>query len=282
MLLFLFGKDTYLARQKLGEILKRYGQLPKAKRNLQVLDCTEASLEDVQKELTTSSLFQKKKLLVLKNVFQSKDIADTLFTQREVLQKSVDTLLFFEEGEDLPHPLFLFLKKYAKSQEFRPLARTGVLTWAEKELQNYGKTIGKDALALLVDETGNNLWRLSQEILKLAAFLGKKTMVREEDVKNLLHLSLETDIFSTLQAIAVQDRAKALELLCAHIKKGDEPLYILAMLATQLRRKIFEVAHNSSTAKLEQSFERVFETDKNIKTGRVGPASALYQFAAGA
>ncbi|MEK6837599.1 MAG: hypothetical protein AABX69_03025, partial [Nanoarchaeota archaeon] len=107
-------------------------------------------------------------------------------------------------------------------------------------------------------------------------------IVREEDVKNLLHLSLETDIFSTLQAIAVQDRAKALELLCAHIKKGDEPLYILAMLATQLRRKIFEVAHNSSTAKLEQSFERVFETDKNIKTGRMKPASALYQFAAGA
>jgi len=272
MLVFLFGKDTFRSRQKLGEILQRYNQLPKTKRNLRFLDCTEASLEDVQKELTTSSLFQEKKLLVLKNVFQNKDIADALFEQSEALAKNSDTVLFFEEGEVLSHPLFLFLQKHAKSQEFKPLERASTLAWAEKEFREYSKTIERDALSLLVGNTGNNLWRLSQEILKLAAFVGTRTSVRKEDVKNLLRLSLEADIFATLQAIALQDRAKALELLSLHIKQGDEPLRILSMIAMQLRR--------SSSAKLEQSFEKVFETDKNIKTGRMKPASALYLFAA--
>ena len=280
MLLFLFGKDTYRARQKLGEILKRYGQLPKAQRNLQVLDCAEASLEDTQKELTISSLFQEKKLLVLKNVFQNKDLAEALFKQKDMLEKNADTLLFFEDGEVLPHPLLSFLKKHAKSQECKPFDRTSTLAWVEKEFQEYGKTIEKDALAFLIGETGNNLWRLSQEIAKLAAFLGTRLGVRAEDVKNLLHLSLEADIFLTLQAIAVQDRAKALHLLSLHIKQGEEPLRILSMIAMQFRRKIFEVAQNFSTAKLKQSFEKVFEADKNIKTGRVKPASALYLFAA--
>jgi len=272
MLVFLFGKDTFRSRQKLGEILQRYSQLPKAKRNLRFLDCAEMILEDVQKELTTSSLFQEKKLLVLKNVFQNKDFADTLFEQREALAKNSDTVLFFEEGEILSHPLFSFLKKHAKSQEFKPLSKAGTLTFANKELEKYGKTAAQDALLLLVGETGNNLWRLSQEILKLAAFLGKRASVHKEDVKNLLCLSLEADIFATLQAIALQDRAKALELLSLHIKQGDEPLRILSTIATQLRR--------APAAKLEQSFEKVFEADKNIKTGRVKPASALYLFAA--
>lgn len=273
MLVFLFGKDTFRAHEKLSEILKRYGQLPKAKRNLRVIDCAQSSIQDVQEELSISSLFQEKKLLVLKNVFQNKDLADALFGQKDALKKSSDTLLFFEEGEESSHPLCSFLKENAKSQEFKPLARASTLAWAEKEFQQYGKTIEKDALSLLVGETGNNLWRLSQEILKLAAFLGKKTTVRAEDVKNLLHLSLEADMFSTLQAIALQDRAKALELLSLHIKQGDEPLRILSMIAMQLRR--------TSAAKLEQSFEKVFETDKNIKTGRVEGSSALYLFAAG-
>lgn len=278
MLVFLFGKDTYRSREKLGEILKHYGQLPKEKKNLQVFDCAEASLEDVQKELTTPSLFGEKKLLVLKNFFQNKDLANTLFAQRETLQKSADTLLFFEEGQaQEEHPLFLFLKKHSKSQEFKPLTRASTFVFAEKEFQQYGKTIEKDALFFLIGETGNNLWRLSQEILKLASFLGKKTTVRAEDVKNLLHLSLGAEIFSTLQAISLQNRGKALELLSLHVKQGDEPLYILAMLAMQCRRIL-------ETADVKQKglslFEKVFEADKNIKTGRMKPASALYQFVA--
>ena len=280
MLLFLFGKDTYRARQKLGEILKRYGQLPKAQRNVRVIDCSQESTEDVQGELRTSSLFQEKKFLILKNVFQNKDAADALFEQREALLKTLDTVLFFEEGEVLAHTLLSFLQKHAKSQEFKPLSRASTLAFAVKEFQKYGKTIEKDAIALLVGETGSNLWRLSQEILKLAAFLGKRTSVHKEDVKNLLHLSLEADIFLTLQAIAQKDRAKALELLSLHIKQGDEPLRILSMIAMQLRRMLESQALNFSQEKLSQSFEKVFEADRNIKTGRVKPASALYLFAA--
>lgn len=276
MLIFLFGKDTYRSREKLGEILKRYETLPKEKRNLQVLDCSQASIEDVQEELRTPSLFQKKKFLVFKNVFQNKDLADALFEQKEALPKNADTLLFFEE-EGSTHPLFSFLKENAKSQEFKPLTRVSTLAWAEKEFQKYGKIVGKDALFLLIGETGNNLWRLSQEILKLAAFLGERTSVRKEDVKNLLHLNLKADIFSTIDAIARQENGKALELLSFHIKKGDEPLYILTMLAMQCR-KILEAADIKQ--KELSLFEKVFETDKNIKTGRMKPASALYQFVA--
>lgn len=268
MLVFLFGKDTYRSREKLGEILEHYNKLPKTKRNLRVFDCTQSSLQDVREEMSIPSLFGEKKLLVLQYVFQNKDLADALFEQKEALQKSADTLLFFEEEENM-HPLVSFLKENAKSQEFKPLTRTSTLAWVEKEFQKYGKAVGKDALVLLIGETGNNLWRLSQEILKLAAFLGTRTIVKVQDVKNLLHLSLE-----------YEEGGEALEFVSSHIKKGDDPLYILAMFAMQLRRKIFEVAQDSSTAKLEQSFEKIFEADKNIKTGRMKPASALYQFVA--
>lgn len=305
MLLFLFGKDTFRSREKLREILARFGQLPKAKRNLQVLDCRNASVEDVQRELSTRSLFQEKKLLVLRNVFQNKDVADALFEQRETLKKSSDTILFFEQGEEDTHPLFSFLKEEAKSQEFKPLSKTGTLAWGQKEFKKYGKTAEQDAILLLVGETGNNLWRLSQEILKLAAFLGKRTNLHAKDLQSLLHLSFEPDIFATLDALALNKREKALELLSLHIKKGDEPLRILSMLATQCRRilevqdlekrgqsssvlslhpwaqrKASALSRNFMQEKLEQSFEKVYETDRNIKTGLLKPASALYLFAA--
>lgn len=309
MLLFLLGKDTYLARQKLDEIVARFLQLPKAKRSLRVIDCAQEDFGQVEQEIQTSSLFGERKLLVLKNACS---LAHVFIEAKDLLTKSPHTIVFFEQKEVEPaNPLLLFLKEHAKTQGFKPLGRAATLAFTKKEFQRYGKQIEQDALFVLCQETGDDLWRLSEEVKKLVAYLGKREVVQRRDVQELLHpsVALDANIFSTLDAILLGQRQKALALLCAHLKKGDEPLYILSMVAMHLRRaleakdlkersvspqsiaktlslhpwaakKLFEVLQGFSQEKLFWSFEKVVEMDRDIKTGLLEPAGSLYSFVA--
>lgn len=309
MLIFLFGEDTFRSRAKLLEILKRYEELKRGKQYVEVVDVLEENAQDVREALAATSLFQEKKLLVFKNVFASERIASTLYTERKKLADSPDTILFFEEGNVPESPLRSFLEKTARTQEFKPLTHARTLVFTREEFKRFGKAIQKDALTLLVQETGSNLWRLSREILTLVSFSGTRNDVTKEDVQLLLHLSLESNVFATVDALSLGERSRALELLALHIKKGESLVVLAASIAGQLRRllevhelagkglplltiqntlsmkpflarKLFEISRRFTKEKLWQFFEKALELDRNIKTGRVPAHSALYLFAA--
>ena len=310
MIIFLYGQDTYRSRQKLQEIIERYKKIHKTGLNLSSFEGEKLVFQDFQKEFQTVSMFKEKKLTIIRNVFfnnKATDFKEKFLKNSRVFKDSKNIVLFYEgAGISKNDCLFKFLGKEAKTQEFSPLQGEKLKNWARKEIKNYGKDIEPRALDRLIDYIGNDLWRFSNEIRKLVSFQ-KKDRIILEDLEFLVKPNIETDIFKTIDALALKNKKQALELIHKHLEKGDYPLYLLTMINFQFRnlllikcqstndmrmprinnlnkrlgmhpyvvRKTLRQAQKFTLSELKKIYQKIFQADLDIKTGKLDAGTAL-------
>jgi len=303
MLYFLYGPDTYRSRQKLNGIIEQYKKIHQSGLNLKYLDAGNLQFNDFNNTLQQTSMFSEKKLMVLLNAFSAPDFKKEFSENLQRFIDSEDIIIFYEENTPKNNKFFDFLKKKAKSQEFNALEGENLKKWIKKELANYEVPITPEAINLLVNFIGSDLWQLNNEIRKLVNFKQKKT-IEVKDVQLLVKPLIESDIFETIDAIAQKNKKRALSLIHHHLEKGDEPLYLLSMINFQFRnlliikdlleqnrpyytilktaglhpfvvRKSYELAQKFSLSELKKIYQKIFEIDLAIKTGKIEPEIAL-------
>jgi len=293
MIIFLHGPDTYRLREKLKEIVASYQKVHHSGLNLKYFGGQKLSYREFEDEFRQTPMFQEKKLFVLQNIFSNQEFKNSFLENSEKFLKSNNIILIQEEGEiNSKDPLFNFLKKNVKTQEFQLLQGQKLKNWVKKEFGKYSTEIEPRGVEILVNFVGNNLWQLSNEIRKLVAFK-KNKKITTKDVEILVKPKIETDIFRTIDAIALKDKRKALTLLHKHLEKGDSHLYLLAMIGFQFRnllaiksgarpnlhpyaiRKTIQQAKAFSLEELKKIYRKLFEADLKIKTGQLDPETAL-------
>jgi len=259
-------------------------------------------------EAKTISMFDEKKLMVLKHTFLNKDFQEDFLKNSKYFISSDDVFLFFEEGLPENKKFFKFLEKKAKSQEFKILEGIHLKNWVKKEFEKHKARIEVDALNKLAEFVGNDLWQMENEIKKLISFKGGK-IIKKEDVEILVKSRIETDIFETIDSLALKNKRKALELIHKHLEKGDSPLYLLSMINFQFRnlliikdliekgrpyytfqkitqlhpfviKKSYSQSQRFSLQELKKIYQKIFQVDLNIKTGKLDPQTALDLFIA--
>lgn len=311
MIIFLHGPDTFRVRQKLKEIQGQYRATYKNASRAWDFDCAEATVQEAKNALETVSMFEKKKLLIFQNVFQDSIFQEFFMERKKQLAESDRYVVVIAETEEIKekttNKLYQWLKKNAKQQEFPLLSSAKLKLWVEREFQRYNLKVAPLAYEMLVRAAGNNLWRLSGEVRKIAAWKKSEasmqdspTQVKEADVALFVSAPAEADIFSTIDSIAQKNKKQALSLLYRHLQKGDSPYYLFTMLVYQFRtilqirdmaerklsyeamlqrtklhsyvlKKGLRVAQNFSLQELKSLYEKLFILDKNLKTGKVEP-----------
>jgi len=308
MIIFLYGPDTYRSQQKLNEIIEHYKKTSKSGLNLKYFDFKKDSYQELKDEFQIISMFQEKKLMVLKNAFSNSEFKRKFLENSKKFRDSKDIILFYEEDEFSKNDaLFNFLKGQAKFQEFKLLESQRLKNWVKKEFEKYQSQVSDRALGKLIEFIGNDLWQISNEIRKLVSYK-KKQEIGEEDVGLLVRPKIETDIFKTIDAISSGNKKQALLLIHKHLEKGDSPLYLLSMINFQFRnlllvksceskaelyvndrrilsqklklhpyviRKSIQQARRFTIDELKKIYQKIFQVDLNIKTGKIDPQTAL-------
>ncbi len=306
MLFFLYGPDTYRSRQKLNEMIDGYKKTNPEGLSLKYFDASCEPFNDLIDGLQQISMFGEKKMIVIRNIFANKLFKEKLLENYKKLLDSSDLLVVYEEDAPKKEKLLDLLKEKTKSQEFAVLEGRLLENWLEKELANQQVKINLQALDLLLDYVGSDLWQLSNEIKKLADFKKGET-IAVEDIKLLVKPIIETDIFKTIGMIAQKNKKQALSLIHHHLQKGEAVLYLLSMINFQLRnlliikdlmeknrpyyailketkmhpfvvRKSYELAAKFTFLELKKIYQKLFEVDLDIKTGKVDPEVALDLF----
>ena len=307
MFYFLYGQDTYRSRQKLNEIAEQYKTIHKSGLNLQYFEGEDLTFDKFSDVLQQISMFDEKKLIVLCNVFSNQDFKEKFLKNSKNLLKSKDIIVFYEESDiSEKDRLFKFLKKEAKSQEFKLLEGEKLKNWIRRELKSFGACINEEGLNKLINYTGNDLWQLSNEIKKLVN-LKEDKKIDGDDVELMVKPKIESDIFKTIDALAQRNKKQALYLIRKHLEKGDSPLYLLSMINFQFRnllvvkdlierqrpyyailkitklhpfvvRKSYEQAGKFTLPELKKIYQKIFQADLSIKTGRMEPETALDLF----
>lgn len=300
MIIFLYGQDTYRMREKLKEIIERHKKIHKSGLNLKYFD----DFTNFKDEIRQTPMFKEKKLAVITDIFANSDFKEKFLENKKEFLNSEDIILIYEEKDfNKNNSLFKFLKKNAKSQEFKHLGGQNLKTWIKKEFDKYKTKIDSGVLEKLIEYIGNDLWQMSNEIKKLASFRNNK-IVGVEDIELLVRSKIETDIFKTIDAIADKNKKQALNLLHKHLEKGDSPLYLLSMINYQFRnllivkdfiekhkpynvilkksglhpfvvKKTYYQSQKFSFQELKKIYQKIFKVDLDIKTGRIQPEIAL-------
>jgi len=299
MIIFLYGEDSYRIREKLNEVVASYQKTNGSGLNLKYY--SGGDFRDLKDNSGQSAMFSEEKLFVIVDPFD-----DTYFKEEFPKQKSFvnspDIIVVIQNGKVKKNSVLLkYMLANAKTEEFELLAGAKLNNWIRDEVGKYRGKIDNAGVNLLAEYVGNDLWRMSQEIKKLICYDGN---IFPDNIRSLVRPKIETDIFSTIEAIARKDKQKALGLLRGHIEKGESPLYILSMINFQFRNLLvikdlanrgtphYQISKKSglhpfvikkagylidsfSFDEIKKIYGKIYQIDGEIKSGRVEPLIAL-------
>jgi DNA polymerase-3 subunit delta len=207
------------------------------------------------------------------------------------------TTVIFVDDELKPHnSLLKALEEMADVRSYPLLKESSLTVWITGNVKNKGARISPGAVKLLIDLAGNDLWTLSHEIEKLLSYSEDKT-INEEDVKQITSFSRDISIFNLIDAIMGYRPSLAQKYFRQLIKQGVNSSYIMSMILRQLRLiikakcfdkginrtqsktalglrsdyaldKVMRQARAYSIEQIKTIFERILETDTDIKTGK--------------
>lgn len=308
MIIFLYGPDSYRSRQKLDEIIEENQKTHQSGLNLKVIDCSVSDFPEFKQALETISMFEDKKLIILKGALSSLKFEKSLLEyQKELLEEKKDNIVFYEDKEpDRRKGLFKFLLKNSKPQEFSLLEGGHLREWVKKEFEGYGAVPDPRAVETLILYCGNDSWRLHNEIKKIIVRKGRDSGAKiiEDDIKSFVKSDADVSIFTAIEAISAKNKKTAFRFIHSLLEKGEQPLYLLSMINYQFRnlvlvkdllerktqypliakiaglhpfvvKKSWEACRLFSLAELEKIYRKIFQVDLDVKTGKIDPEVAL-------
>jgi DNA polymerase-3 subunit delta len=194
------------------------------------------------------------------------------------------------------NPLLAKVSSLAELREFPPLKGVKLTAWVKRRVAEKGGTIAPAAMRLLTQLIGGDLWAMGNELDKLLLYAQGRA-INEDDVRQLVSYAHQANIiFVLVDAVLEGQPEMAHRMLERLFREGASPGYILFMITRQLRL-IIQARESGSPARLglppyalsrtleqarlygferiKQVYDRLLQTDIDIKTGKYNDEVAL-------
>jgi len=221
-----------------------------------------------------------------------------------IKQMSETTVLMLVDGEVKSHnPLLKKLSSLAEVRTFPLLRGRDLKAWIQQRVKGEGGDITPQAVNLLAELIGGDLWAMNGEIQKLLLY-SQERPISEDDVRQLVSHVQEANIFALVDAVAESRIELAQRILHRLYDEGVAPTYILVMITRQFRlialakdlprglsrlqiqerlglKKSYALDKTLGQAKLydfegvKRAYDKLLETDLAIKTGKYSDKLAL-------
>lgn len=308
----LSGNDDWLLQDLIGRIRQQVLTAGAEGIDASVLDCggrpSQLDIEQLMTDCMTLPFLSARRLILVRRsgVFQSGALDEARSARLMTLfEKLPDTacLIFAEEKVDKRQ------KKMMRSIESagvlgeilheQPAVLSG---WIRKGLAQHGIAIDPVIAENLMDRCGLDMSQINQELSKLKhCCLGSGQKQVDLALLDALCIpDMRGTIFDITDAVSAGDTAGAMRLLHVLIDRREAPQMILFMLARHFKQLMFALDSENarqlaqqagmlpfvaerlmrqcrrfSWAKLDALYAACFETDQNIKTGRLDELTAL-------
>ena len=277
MVYFYFGENDFKIREHINTVktkfIEKYGNESVSKIN--------ASTTDPQQflaEIVNINLFSIKRLIILSNATENKEIWTNLGNILQRIPDEVD-LIITATSPDKRTKTFKKLMKIAKPREFSLPKNRDLLEFVLTQAADNQVEIKRDAANELIIYTGGNPWRISSEISKFKVF---NRVVTIETIHDLVEPELEASAFGLLDNLLSGHREKALSEL-KKLRKIEDANKFLGLLAYQVfalsavmhagNRSISVVAKETGTHPFV--IEKMFNAMGRVKTSDVKEISKI-------
>jgi DNA polymerase-3 subunit delta len=306
MLYLFYGADELARSEALAE-LKATIPADLADLNLTILEGRRLKVDALAGACEAIPFLADRRLVIVEDALKqikSSDLRDAIKAYLPRVPDTTDLIFVEREDFDKRSALFGHLKKAATVREFQPKEGADLQRWLQERTKRLDVKLAPDAGTLLVEFVGNESRSLLNELHKLAAYVGLGGTIGRDAVRLLVQDSGEHSVFAFVDALAARQLGSALTLLHDLLDEGQAPPYLLFMIARQVRillqvkeladqrlradaiaaelgqkpfvvRKAMEQAARFQSEALLHLHDRLVELDHWSKTGRIEADAAL-------
>ncbi len=323
MLYILSGQDDFSLTRTLEEIKRDIGDQSALAASATLLDGQQVTIEQLRPFCETAPFLSEKRLVIIRGLLERFEPRRRPSRQKRTVRVKEhqpdgyqalgdyvtripdSTIVVLIEGRITNNnPLFQLLAGKAVVKTFPLLKDAQLRQWIQGHVKEEGGSISPQAVNLLVQLVGSNLWVMTSEIDKLALFAAGRR-IEENDVEALVGYAQQTSVFAMIDAI-VEFKAELAEQLLQRLwQDGAAPAYLLVMLARQVQmivrarelskekipkaeiqrilgltseyavRRTMEQASRYSLVRLKEVYRQLLAADLSIKTGKYDGELAL-------
>ncbi|MCT2537622.1 DNA polymerase III subunit delta [Aquibacillus koreensis] len=249
-LYLLQGTESYLI-QDVKQHLLTYALAEEDKdTNISIYDLEETSIQEVIADAETYPFFGERKLIFAQNPVFLKAKPDKVAVEHDIdalqsyLLQPVDysIVIFIAPYEKLDErkKVTKVMKKQCENVSCEPIKEWDLSKWIDNIIKQFHVSIEKPVYDLIAQETGANLLMLRNELEKLATYVGEGGTITYEIATNLLSHNTNTTGLKLVDAVIGKDLNKAIMIYKDLEKLNEDPIALLALLASQFRT-IFHV-----------------------------------------
>lgn len=241
----LYGTETHLMEQMLAHLKKYTLTGGHDDMNYVTFDLEQTPVEELIQEAETMPFLGEKRLIVgynatfLTAVRRKEPVSHRLERLTDYaenpLASSVIVLTVHHDKLDERKKLVKQLKASGQAVRFSPLGPRELTAWIQRQATSYGVRIAPEAAERLVQHAGNDLRLLEKECAKLAIHAGEGGTVTTEDIALMTPRALEENIFKLVDHLGKKQTGEALAVFYDLLKKREEPIRILSLIARQFR-----------------------------------------------
>ena len=306
MIALLYGPDEYARSEALAA---RKAQLPPdlVEVNLSQLDGRRLKFEALVSACEAMPFLADRRLVIVSDLLKHQKAGKERDELRAYLERVPDSCeLVFVENDDVDkrNSLFIYVKKINAAHEFLPLRGAELTRWLAERAKAQRVKLQPNAAQRLVELVGEHGRALVNEVGKLAAYVGTGGTITPAEVDLLVSDAQEQNLFAFIDDLSLRRRGPALRALRALLDDGQAGIYILTMIARQVRillnvqelmgkrsrpedmaaqlglapflvRKALDQARGFAPHELAALHERLLAIDHATKTGRGDIEAAL-------
>ncbi|MBU5342814.1 DNA polymerase III subunit delta [Caldifermentibacillus hisashii] len=242
-LYLLYGNEDFLINETKKYIIDAALTEEEREFNLSIYDLEETTVESAVEDCQTIPFLGERKVVIMHNPY---------FLTAEKGKEKVDhNVKVFEEYimNPVPSTILILIAPYKKLDERKKitkyLLKNAVVLeakfsekdskdWIRQRITENGFEITPNAVELLYQFTGQNLTILNHELEKIFLYSDGK-IIDEEMIQLLVPKSLENNIFVLVDKFVHQQLDQTLEIYHDLLKQNEEPIKILAVIASQIR-----------------------------------------------
>lgn len=238
MIFFFYGPNTYAARQQIASMRAEYIRKSGSDIGIERIEAAKIALGPLTSALQASPFLAASRLVVVEDLGQNKGVS-VKAAELLALIPSTTVAVFYDPAPDQRTTYFKTMSAGAKTFKFELLSGAQLSRWVKARVSELGASIDVGAIHKLLDVVGDDQWRLSSEIAKLAAY---QPEITREAVDALVQSSEQQTIFNLIDQMMSGNTEGALRSYQVLRGGGMHEMQILNMVQWQLRNALMAKA----------------------------------------
>ena len=320
MIYLLYGDDSLSVEETLASLRSDAGPDELHDVNTTTLNGASVSLAELEAAWSAIPFMADKRIVIVRNFLarmergrgsssrsRSADGEWSDIGERLAHVPESTDLIFVDAAVTRGNPLLRAIRPRAQTQEFRLPSVREMPGWVRQRADKLGAAIEPSAISALVDAIGNDTRLVDMELQKLALYRSDGRLpgtIRRQDVEAMVSYVREANIFAAVDAALEGRSGIALRLAHQLLDAGRPPIYVITMLARQVRflilakdlkargvqqseigrrlsisgyplTKTMQQEVRFSAERLTQIHRRLLEADLSIKIGAADEEMAL-------